>query len=57
MILHSKALLVPSIVLLIGTVFGTNATNAFADNPFILKNTESVTSPNLAASNKVETGI
>jgi hypothetical protein len=39
MILRSKALLLPSIVLLIGTVFGASATNAtatnaFADDPF-----------------------
>jgi hypothetical protein len=39
MILRSKTLLLPSIVLLIGTVFGasatmTSATIAFADDPF-----------------------
>jgi len=44
MILRSKTLLLPSIVLLIGTVFGASATNAsatnasatnaFADDPF-----------------------
>ena len=34
MILRSKTLLLPSIVLLIGTVFGASATNALADNPF-----------------------
>jgi hypothetical protein len=34
MILGSKTLLLPSIVLLIGTVFGASATNAFADDPF-----------------------
>ena len=39
MILRSKTLLLPSIVLLIGTVFGATATNAtatnaFADDPF-----------------------
>jgi hypothetical protein len=32
--LSSKAVLIPSIVLLIGTVLGTSATNAFADDPF-----------------------
>lgn len=32
--LNSKAVLIPSIVLLIGTVLGTSATNAFADDPF-----------------------
>jgi hypothetical protein len=33
--LSSKTILIPSIVLLIGTVFGTTtATNAFADDPF-----------------------
>jgi len=33
--LSSKTVLLPSIVLLIGTVFGTTATNAFAaDDPF-----------------------
>ena len=33
--LNSKTILIPSIVLLIGTVFGTTtATNAFADDPF-----------------------
>jgi hypothetical protein len=32
--LSSKTILVPSLVLLIGTVFGTSATNAFADDPF-----------------------
>ena len=32
--LSSKTLLIPSIVLLIRTVFGTSATNAFADDPF-----------------------
>jgi hypothetical protein len=32
--LSSKTVLIPSIVLLIGTVFGTSATNAFADDPF-----------------------
>jgi hypothetical protein len=36
MILRSKTLLLPSIVLLIGSVFGASATNAFADDP--LKN-------------------
>ena len=34
MILGSRTLLLPSIVLLIGTVFGASATNAFADDPF-----------------------
>ena len=39
MILRSRTLLLPSIVLLIGTVFGASATNAsatnaFADDPF-----------------------
>ena len=34
MILFSKTLLLASIVLLIGTVFGASATNAFADDPF-----------------------
>jgi len=34
MILRSKTLLLPSIVLLIGTLFGASATNAFADDPF-----------------------
>lgn len=35
MILQSKTLLLPSIVLLIGTIFGASAaTNAFADNTF-----------------------
>jgi hypothetical protein len=39
MILRSKTLLLPLIVLLIGTVFGASATNAsttnaFADDPF-----------------------
>lgn len=34
MILRTKTLLVTSIVLLIGTVFGTSATNAFTDNQF-----------------------
>jgi hypothetical protein len=39
MILRSKTLLLPSIVLLIGTVFGASATNAsaanaLADDPF-----------------------
>jgi hypothetical protein len=39
MILRSKTLLLPSIVLLIGTIFGASATNAsatiaFADDPF-----------------------
>jgi hypothetical protein len=39
MILSSKTLLLPSIVLLIGTVFGASGTNAsatiaFADDPF-----------------------
>jgi hypothetical protein len=39
MILRSKTLLLPSIVLLMGTIFGAsatyaNATNAFADDPF-----------------------
>jgi hypothetical protein len=32
--LSSKTVLVPSMVLLIGTVLGTSATNAFADDPF-----------------------
>lgn len=32
--LSSKTVLIPSIVLLIGTVLGTSATNAFADDPF-----------------------
>lgn len=32
--LSSKAVLITSIVLLIGTVIGTSATNAFADDPF-----------------------
>jgi hypothetical protein len=32
--LSSKTVLIPSIVLLIGTVFGTSATNAFSDDPF-----------------------
>jgi hypothetical protein len=34
MILRSKTLLLPSIVLLIGSVFAASATNAFADDPF-----------------------
>lgn len=34
MILRSKPLLLPSIVLLIGMIFGAIAANAFADNPF-----------------------
>ena len=37
MILRSKPLLLPSIVLLIGMIFGAIAANASADNPF--KNT------------------
>jgi hypothetical protein len=32
--LSSKAVLIPSIVLLIGTVLGASTTNAFADDPF-----------------------
>jgi hypothetical protein len=32
--LSSKTVLLPSIVLLIGAVFGTSVTNAFADDPF-----------------------
>ena len=32
--LSSKTIIIPSIVLLIGTVLGTSATNAFADDPF-----------------------
>jgi len=34
MILRSKSLLLPSIVLLIGMIFGAIAVNAFADDPF-----------------------
>ena len=34
MILSSKTLLLPSIVLLIGMIFGAIAANAFADNSF-----------------------
>jgi len=34
MILRSKPLLLPSIVLLIGMIFGAIAASAFADNPF-----------------------
>ena len=34
MILSSRTILIPSIVLLIGSVIGTSATNAFADDPF-----------------------
>jgi hypothetical protein len=34
MILSSRTILIPSIVLLIGSVIGTTATNAFADDPF-----------------------
>jgi hypothetical protein len=34
MILRPKTLLLPSIVLLIGTLSGASATNAFADDPF-----------------------
>jgi len=34
MILRSKSLLLPSIVLLIGMIFGAIAANAFADDPF-----------------------
>ena len=37
MILRSKTLLLPSIVLLIGMIFGAIAANVFADNSF--KNT------------------
>ena len=37
MILRSNPLLLPSIVLLIGMIFGAIAASAFADNPF--KNT------------------
>jgi hypothetical protein len=32
--LSSRTILIPSIVLLIGSVIGTSATNAFADYPF-----------------------
>ena len=32
--LSSRTILIPSIVLLIGSVIGTSATNAFADDPF-----------------------
>ena len=32
--LNSNTVIIPSIVLLIGTVLGTSATNAFADDPF-----------------------
>lgn len=32
--LSSKTILIPSIVLLIGSVIGTSVTNAFADDPF-----------------------
>jgi hypothetical protein len=38
MILHSKTLLIPSIVLLIGIMFGAIAANVFADDSF--KNTD-----------------
>jgi len=34
MTLSSRTILIPSIVLLIGSVIGTSATNAFADDPF-----------------------
>ena len=34
MILRPKSLLLPSIVLLIGTLYGVSVTNAFADDPF-----------------------
>ena len=34
MILHYKTLLLPSIVLLIGMIFGAIAANVFADNSF-----------------------
>jgi hypothetical protein len=34
MILRTKSLLLPSIVLLIGTEFNANTANAFADDPF-----------------------
>ena len=34
MILRSQTLILPSIVLLIGTLFGASATNAFGDDPF-----------------------
>ena len=34
MIVRSKALLLPSIVLLIGMIFGAIAANVFADNSF-----------------------
>src|SRR5580765_1559668 len=30
-----RSLLIPSIIILIGTVFGTGVTNAFADDPFV----------------------
>ena len=48
MTLSSKSLLFPSIVLLIGMIFGAIAANAFADNPFKnmaddpFKNTEEI---------------
>jgi hypothetical protein len=32
--LSSSTILIPSIVLMIGSVIGTSATNAFADDPF-----------------------
>jgi hypothetical protein len=32
--LSSRTIIFPSIVLLIGSVIGTSATNAFADDPF-----------------------
>jgi len=32
--LSSRTILIPSLVLLIGSVIGTSATNAFADDPF-----------------------
>ena len=32
--LNSKTILIPSIVLLIGSVIGSSSTHAFADDPF-----------------------
>ena len=60
MILHPKTLLLPSIVLLIGTLYGASAINIFADDPFKNIPTMTPTTPppytDLQGASAVQTG-
>lgn len=58
--LSSRTILIPSIVLLIGSAIGTSATNAFADDPFKNKvniDTDTKTKKTIAIQTPLEVAV